>query len=717
MFIKIYNFIKFIIKFDFFTFWQVSFNLRGGSAMKKFLLSCLLLLSSTFLSAQSDTFSKDRLETFYDVFITEQSELASQNVNGGSVSLSPAPIAGYLPVVITNTTGLPASEVLVTLAGQQTSANLAQFFFQLQSNALYLPVSASDTTYSPNYSYPLSSFTRCSTGPNDYLAYVPNLAGARFYFSIKQPIYLSSGTLVGSPPNKIVAPTYYAFYDPNYSNLFESVELTFIPEGGGSPPAIPWTASVNTTEVDAFCLPIQIGYYSFDPANPNAVTTMTQDPNALPSGFGVGGLAGATTRGTILTSVVNGLTASDATGQTPKIWPKLAIPFYSDPYAGTGLQTYLRVLSPKQSLGNAASPANTGNLTTQHLPAVQPGPVQFKNYNYPPFPADYLTATTYGNANSFAQNVLSFYTGGTKLYISTGGASSTVYEGVTTGSSPNLLLTMTGVSGTNVGSTATLDQSDINTFQMYSGSQPFIGTPDGTNLGFYFGDAFTVGVLPSSIGTVQANPIDITDASSGGWEATNIGNYYLPANSAITGGPWYDLYAKLFHNVAVRNSSTSFLNNYGLCYAYDFDDSLGISGTITPVITTPDSLNPYLRITLGSVDTVIPDPYSDSNTYTVTFTFVGLSTLQYRQGTTGSWISATSGVPISNLQSNSTNPLYISYTNGQGPTGTHEFIVYLYYQFLVPQGSYNDSEVSIINSTTITPNSATPTAFTINMLP
>ncbi|NRA90446.1 MAG: hypothetical protein HRU43_04890, partial [Simkaniaceae bacterium] len=245
---------------------------------------------------------------------------------------------------------------------------------------------------------------------------------------------------------------------------------------------------------------------------------------------------------------------------------------------------------------------------------------------------------------------------------------------------------------------------------------------DGTDIGFYLGDAFTVGVLPSDVGTVMATPINITDATPGGWQETNVPNYYLPENcdpSAtcnVAGGPWESLYAKELHKVAVRNSSSTFLNNQGLCYAYDFDDSLGISGTITPVITTPNSLNPYLRVTLGTIESsTIPDPYSDQNTYDVTFTFpVGGRTLSYQQGN-GPVTSVTSGNTINGLSSNDTTPLRIFYdVPGQG---SGEFLMYLYYQFLVPQKKYGTFEVTVVNSTTLQPNSATPTSFTINLLP
>ncbi|MCB1115326.1 MAG: hypothetical protein KDK71_02555 [Chlamydiia bacterium] len=689
--------------------------------MNRFLF---LLVIPFFCHAHQETFSTDRLKRFGKEFSSNQTEALIQAglIDGepktAPTLLSPKPKAGYLPVMITNTTGLSADEIYVTLAGQQVAGG-TQYFFELAADSGVLsPVAASPTSYSPSYSYLLSTFPQSSTGNNDYIAYVSDLAGARFYFSIKAPIYLKAG-----PGNAIAPPTYFAFYDPNYNTLYETVELTYINDFSGKQPApaIPWTASVNTTEVDAFCLPIKIQYYSYSADNPNALTPIVQIPNALPSGFGEGGASGATTRQGVLNSVTQGLSDGDLSGATPKVWPRLAVPFYSDPYNATGLQTYLRVLSPKQGNGNTPDIPTYGGISLQHRGNVDgSGTTQFKNYNYPFFPDDYFSGTTYGAPTSFADSLFSFYTGSTNLYISTGGGSATIYEGTTSGTSPNYLLTFSVYSGPGSGP-LTLNQGDMTVYKMYSGSQILGGpAPNSENIGFYFGDAFTAGVLPSATGTAPGAPINITDATIGGWQDTNVPNYYSPLNSAVTGGPWYSLYAKELHKVAVRTTFTTpsgvpgYLSGQGLCYAYDFDDSLGISGTITPSNLTSSADNLYARITLGSIDTPIPDPYSDPNTYTVTFNIPGSNTLSYKQSASGPYIPVTSGTPIANISSNKTKPLYIHYTNGQG---TSEFLVYLYYQFLVPLNTYADTEISVINSTSINPNSATPTSFTLEMNP
>lgn len=637
------------------------------------------------------------------------------------MTYNPAPKSGYLPVVVTNNTGLSPDLVYVLFEGHYAEPDSDLFFFELTDltsppMGVFSPVHPSTTSFSVNYSYPLSSLAKSSTGSNDYILYIPSAPSNRFYFSINSPIFLQSD----ASPNNIASPTYYAFYDPNYLNLFESIEVGYFPEGGSGGDNIPWTASFNTTEVDAFGIPLKIQYQSYDPASPTSISPLVQNPNALPSGFGLGGPSGITSRNQILTSIVSDLTNGDLSGQTPKLWPKLALPFYSNPYSGTGFQTYLRVLSPKQSVGNGSTPPNEGGLTSQHLPSVQPGPVQYLNYNYPPFPIDYVQSTSYGNTNSYSDNLFSHYTSGTSLFISTGGDTPTIYQGEATGTSPSQVLTFTGISGPNTGQISTLNQVDLNTFDIMSGNQIMTGGTDADLLGFYFGDAFTVGFLASDVGTVNSgappnDAINITDAVT--WQPYYTPLYYDPQYS-LSGGPWYDLYTHAMHNAAVRNTVTGTLNDVGLCYGYDFDDSLGISGTITPSSLTQQTLSPYASITLGVIDTPLPNPYSDVNTYSVTFNFPNAMgyALEYAQGA-GSFIPVTSGDTISDLVSNRSNPLRLHYTNNQGPTGDHYFNVYLYYQFIQPTDVYNGSTVAIINSTTITPNSATPTSFIVDLLP
>lgn len=668
---------------------------------------------------------------------------------------------GFLPVVISNTTGLSPDDVYVLLGGASLPSPPAPavpspvYFFQVTGGGVMSPILATDTTYSVDYSYPLSALPQSTTGINDYLVYVPQVSGARFYFSINSPMFLESDTNPPPPPappppgapNQIQAPNYFAFYDPNYSNLYETVEMTFDPTGNttGGPTDIPWTAFINTTEVDAFGFPVQISFYQYDPMSPSAVTPLIQNPNALPSGYGVGGPVGAQTRETILSTVVGGLISGDLTGQN--VWQRLAVPFYADPYLALGFSTYLRVLSPKQGMGNSNTSVapNYGlspSLTCQVMIPACGGSVPFRNYNYPPFPPDYITNDLYTGVPGmpYLNYLFDYYTGGTNLYITVPADSpATTYEGITTGVLGSQTLTFTGLpGGANAGQVNQLIQSDVTSFQMFSGSQettPFMSAgSDASQLGFYFGDAFMVNMLPSAVGTQNGVtppniPINITDAVD--WEYYYIPwvgnpntNVYYTAQPQIMGkmvppaGPWMNLYSQQFHAVAVRNSIPlpppyPDLNEVGLSYTYDFDDSLGISGTMSLSSITPLTDNPYLGITLGEIE-IVPDPYSDPNSYDVTFVYNALATLEYSQGG-GPFIPVTNGSTVNGLFSNRANPLTIKYTNGAGSTGTSYFNMYLYYQFMQPLQAYNSSETAIITGTIMSPNSAIPTQFNVTL--
>ena len=102
--------------------------------MKHFAKIITLLYIGISSLYANDTLSTPRLNTFYHLFMSDQKEKLDQagigdgtSTNVGTAPLPPAPKSGMLPIVITNTTGLPASEVYVTLAGQQVAAG-TQFF-------------------------------------------------------------------------------------------------------------------------------------------------------------------------------------------------------------------------------------------------------------------------------------------------------------------------------------------------------------------------------------------------------------------------------------------------------------------------------------------------------------------------------------------------------------------------------------------------------------
>src|SRR5574342_784785 len=102
--------------------------------MKRFYV-LIICSCMNFLNAQSDTFSRDRLISFYDEFGCEAKEkLAAAGLSSpcnsiGSLPTPPPPtpppnpaappsMAGRLPIVIVNNSGLPDSEVFVLVQGR-----------------------------------------------------------------------------------------------------------------------------------------------------------------------------------------------------------------------------------------------------------------------------------------------------------------------------------------------------------------------------------------------------------------------------------------------------------------------------------------------------------------------------------------------------------------------------------------------------------------------
>lgn len=674
-------------------------------------------LSCIMTSLFGQVYDVNRLENFYNTFgCDEKDDLASVGVTAyctpqppappsppsppgppgppppppPSTAQPPAPLNGYLPVVIRNSTNQSASNIYVTFVAQQQNQggapSASSNFYQLQTTTGKLtPVLATAATYSPNYSYTLSQFMPSTTGGNDYLVYAP-YADGRFYFSIGSPMYLLS------QEGSISAPQYNLFYDPNYNTLYDSVEFNFYKQASHTPGAINWTATIDTTNVDAFGLPLRVNYCTYNAGQPDAVTPLALANNTY-QGYDVA-------RSTVINALVSGLTSGDATGQTPKLWPKLAQPFYTYPYDNnsgpSGLVTYLRILSPKQ--GNGLGASNYG-ISAIRLTALTGSPA-FQDQIYPGFPSDYITNSSYGGGTSFASRILTYF-GSNTLYLQDRGSSGTVYSGATSGSD----IQFTVYSGS--GSTTTWTPGSTTTYAIFSGTISI----SGTGLGFYVGDIFTIGFLGRINGTGGA-PVNPSLVS---WQQNYLTNgasdYY--GTNPFAGGPWYDLYAKLLHAQAITGSGSGNppLNGIGLCYAYDFDDTLGISGAITPVVSQPDTSNPYLFIQMQNIDTSLPAPYSDSTPYNITFTFPANTSLQYQQGT-GAIQTATSGVSVGSLSSTAGNPLYVYYTPTNGVR--YSFKVWLLYQVLQPLNAYTTDQSSIMSSTSFTPSGSPVNSFTID---
>lgn len=649
------------------------------------LISCF---ACAFTHAESDTFSKDRLTAFYDAFFCEEKQdLSNAGITSSCTSITPtppipegtvppAPVSGYFAVVISNGTGQPDDQVYF-LGLPNANADFFTLSGAFPGALSTVPVTPTTFSASSQFSYPLTSLPKSTTGPHDYLIYVPYGNSDRLYFSIGNPLYFLSnnGSATPSIGNN--------FYDPNYNVLFDFAEVTFQPAAPPAPGDIDWTATVDTTQVDSLSLSIKLGFYSYNAAQPTAVTPFiggVGTPATNPVGFDIA-------RDTLINNIVTGLTSDSATGT----WANLAKPFYTDPYSPTTPTTYLRVMAPKHG----------GTLP-------QPG----ANYQIPEFPGTYLTNN--GNGFNYLDTIFNFYTGGTSLYIQTdaGGGSGEIYQGSVSGN----IFTFTGQ--THPTYTVTLDKTALTIENMFSGTPPMTntGSTPTVDVGImanYFSSAFVVGLLGvtglyDSIGTPlsEANLNTHLPTNSGG----QLPAYYTNSfSSPSTSKPGYDLYAQLLHDNAILPMSPPFNNPYptlGLCYGYDFDDTLGFSSAITPPDTTPSSTNVYAIITLGAVSTLPTGVFDDSSTYDLTFTFAA-GTFGYRRGANGTFTTSSSPAVINTVTSTSSNPFQIQY-NG------NIYTVFPKYQFLQPVAQYATAQSAVIQGVTFTPNSATaPTGFTV----
>jgi hypothetical protein len=126
-----------------------------------------------------------------------------------------------------------------------------------------------------------------------------------------------------------------------------------------------------------------------------------------------------------------------------------------------------------------------------------------------------------------------------------------------------------------------------------------------------FSSAFNAGFHPT------LSPVTTTSAPLNQDYIRALSASYYTSSNQLCIGPWYDFYSGVLYGLRT--------GNYLQYYTSPFTDVLGISGTIT-VVNSPVAL-PEVFLTLGSLTgTTLPDPYTDTNTYTVKCGGVGSGT-------------------------------------------------------------------------------------------
>ncbi|MDP1608367.1 MAG: beta-1,3-glucanase family protein [Chlamydiales bacterium] len=603
--------------------------------------------------------SLEWVQNFYDTQVTEQAALvqAAFNTTPTTPSLIPIPgILGYAPLIIQNNTGLSSDRLYVIGKGLSLAATNAYF---LQPNlttgicSLVLPngVNSAD----PTISVQLSKLP--SAGTNAFYVYVPQLISGRFYISVDAPLYMQT---TYSGIYGINDPSQTATQDPNYYTLYQDFEFTLNDV---------YDLYANVTNVDYFCLPMTLGSYTYPTGN--LYPTLDN--------LTVVGYPETSARSTILQAIQSGLTSQDAS--SPPQWTNLVIPFYANPYVVSSPATDLRILAAKLSISLQNGYLFQGAANSQGF-----------------FNSLYLQSTTSGPAASisYMQKLYDFLqTESIQIEIFPKDLPAVTYTMSAAGT--NLLLNLIPVSGTSY----TLNLDTLTTEALLSGAvgewsasfSPSSTGPVTTELAKMISALFSAGMLPPANTVVQ--PIVDSDSYFSAYRGTYFSN---PTGFSLH-GPWYNLYDKVIHPLLIQTGG------FGLGYAYDFDDLLAIAGLLHVNIQTGGQLNPdqpYSVLTVGPIDTTIPDPTENFGPYQLSIGALGhLSNpidVIYSAESTGSPNQTYSVISSPGVVSSAYNYFYVRFYTDGTKTNYLTYAVYPKYQLVLPTGTrYNSQDVALMN--------------------
>lgn len=240
--------------------------------MKKFAL-LLVCVFTTIINADNDTFSRQRLEGFYNGFLCEEKqELADAGLTTSCSDelppIDPPPppfVQGYLPIILVNRSGQPDSNIFVVVTGKTTDAS-SQVFLDINPStgiATLHDVQNGDNAIS--YSYALSSLPNTSGG---HVIYVPQMISGIVWFSVQNKLNMP---VSGSA---IVQPNFTNSSDPNYYTNFDIFEFTYLQSGS---PQI----AADATAVSFFSIPLY-GYLA-GATSPSSHTGLFQSRSSIMS--------------------------------------------------------------------------------------------------------------------------------------------------------------------------------------------------------------------------------------------------------------------------------------------------------------------------------------------------------------------------------------------------------------------------------------------------
>lgn len=640
------------------------------SWLQKVLLLFLSLSNSSFCAHNESPFNPDRLIDVQNAITFETSQIIHRSLeetfpleNG---MIPPEGKLGYFPLVITNNTGLPAQNLFVLAKGQKVD-NLNAFFVKPNLPSPICELVMGNTANSADSSISTRLSELPSAGPNSYYLYIPQMISGRLYLSVNTPLYLETTTNGGLVA--INDPSHTTTQDPNYYTLYQSIEFTLDAN---------YELYTNVTNVDYVCLPYTFGSYTYPTGEPfTTLDGLTQVgfPSTLP-------------RSSILSALRTGLTNGDAS-LTPQ-WSALTIPFYSDPYTVSAPLTDMRVIAAKLSIA----------LGNSYQFKAEANPQTFFN-------SLYLEDTTSGPAvgKSYYDQLHAYYLSN-QLDLTVFPAGQPITSYALTSDPTPLMLNFTRTAGTGP-NLITLQLNDLTTEELLGGDvgswvsafSPSAADPWQTEIAKIISTLFTAGFLPPPVGlsSITANEEFLVNYRS---------QYFSNPPGFSLYGPWYNLYDKLVHPLLLHT------NGFGLGYAYDFDDLLGLAGLLHLVIQKNGELNPnqpYVVLSAGPIDTPIPNPLSDYGPYTLNIGSLGLlsnpidviySTSSSQSPNITYSVTSTPSGAITNVY----NYFLVRYYTDSSKTTSFTYKVYPKYQLVLPTTTrFNHQDVTLMNGIVFNP--------------
>lgn len=224
--------------------------------MKRFFAHFFCFCSFFSLNAGPASFSLDYFESFYNSYMCGEKNFLSKAGLSSSCSIGsfptpplatpppdPAPppfMAGRLPVVLVNNSGLPDTEVFILVQGR-VPTNGPQVFVHFDGSGVGTNTVVSAGDNGSNYTLPLSSFP---VSGNGHVFYLEQIDSALVFISMDHDLnipVLATG---------IADPAFNNPNDPygNYNTIWDQVELAYV----NTTPNI----AVDATAVSFFSLPL-----------------------------------------------------------------------------------------------------------------------------------------------------------------------------------------------------------------------------------------------------------------------------------------------------------------------------------------------------------------------------------------------------------------------------------------------------------------------------